>query len=150
MCGIGEPASGLEGKFSLKHAAALALAGHDTGPDGFTDLRVRDPGLVALRLRLAFVPVERLDLSGPSDVNVLLKDGASLVASVGANVPVPDSGLAEQWLRLVAKFAGLVDPVLGAGRSQRLIDLVRDVASMDSVVPLSAATARAVSRGSQH
>lgn len=57
-----------------------------------------------------------------------------------ANVPVPDSGLPDQWQRLVSKFTGLVDPVLGTGRSQRLIDLVSGFASMDSIVPLSAAT----------
>jgi hypothetical protein len=78
---------------------------------------------------------------GPSEVTVVLKDGASLAASVEANVPVPDSGLAGQWSQLVSKFTGLVDPVLGAGRSRRLIDLVGDLASMDSIVPLSAATA---------
>jgi NAD(P)-dependent dehydrogenase (short-subunit alcohol dehydrogenase family) len=125
-----------------KHAAALALAGEDTGPSGFTDDRVRDPQLVALRQRLDIIPVDRLRLSGPSEVIVVLKEGTSLTASVAANVPVPDSGLGDQWLRVVSKFRGLVDPVLGAGRSQRLIDLVSGFASMDSIGPLSAATAR--------
>ena len=44
MCGIAEPRTGLEGKFSLRHAAALALGGRSTGPSGFTDQAVLDPG----------------------------------------------------------------------------------------------------------
>ena len=99
------------------------------------------PCSTALRQRVEVAPVERLDLSGPSEVNILLKSGVSLTASVKANVPVPDSGLADQRLRLVSKFKGLVAPVLGPQRSQRLIDLISDFASMDSVMPLSAATA---------
>jgi 2-methylcitrate dehydratase PrpD len=141
VCGIGEPMSGLEGKFSIKHAAALALAGEDTGPSGFTDDRVHDPRFAALRQRMEVVPVERLDLSGPSEVNIHLKSGVSLTASVKANVPVADSGLADQRSRLASKFNGLVVPVLGAERSQHLIELVSDFASMDSIRPLSAATA---------
>ena len=49
MCGIPEPRTGLEGKFSLRHAAALALRGSSTGPSGFTDQAVLDPANRAAR-----------------------------------------------------------------------------------------------------
>ena len=44
MCGIPEPQTGLEGKFSLRHAAALALRRASTGPSGFTDEAVARSG----------------------------------------------------------------------------------------------------------
>ncbi len=141
VCGIVEPTTGLEGKFSIRYAASLALAGGDTGPDGFTDERVRDPELRALRQRIDVVPLERLTISSPSEVVVRLKSGESLTASVDARIPTVDAALEQQWARLVAKFEGLVAPALGTTRTEQLVALVRDMVSADSVNALTDATA---------
>ena len=37
ICCISDPVTGLEGKFSMRHAASVALAGLATGPEAFTD-----------------------------------------------------------------------------------------------------------------
>ena len=52
VCAIPEPRTGLEGKFSLRFTAALALHTGATDESRFTDDAARDPALVALRDRV--------------------------------------------------------------------------------------------------
>src|SRR3546814_15830497 len=47
-----EPRTGLEGKFSVYHAAAAALLRGDGSPTAFTDEAVTAPDLVALRRKV--------------------------------------------------------------------------------------------------
>jgi len=53
---------------------------------------------------------------------VLLRDGSRLTAQHDSGVPAND--VAQQGKRLKAKFAALVDPVLGTARTARLIDKI--------------------------
>ena len=59
ICNIAEPATGLEGKFSLRATAAMALLGDDTADmAAFNDARMRDRDLVAMRDRVVVIPDE--------------------------------------------------------------------------------------------
>jgi 2-methylcitrate dehydratase PrpD len=49
LTGKTSPKTGLEGKFSVFHAAATALLRGDGSPTAFTDEAVRDPAIIALR-----------------------------------------------------------------------------------------------------
>jgi 2-methylcitrate dehydratase PrpD len=49
LTGKTAPKTGLEGKFSVFHAAATALLRGDGSPTAFTDEAVRDPAIMALR-----------------------------------------------------------------------------------------------------
>ncbi|HET6794325.1 MAG TPA: MmgE/PrpD family protein [Acidimicrobiales bacterium] len=119
MCAIPEPATGLEVKFSLRHTAAMALAGVDTSaPASFTEAVANDPALVALRRRVEVV-VDRRPGSATA-VDVELRDGRSL--SAAHDVSVPESDLAQQRRRLTDKFHALVDPVLGRPAAEALAD----------------------------
>ena len=46
-----EPKTGLEGKFSVFHSAAVALVDGGAGPEQYTDARVNDPVVRDLRSR---------------------------------------------------------------------------------------------------
>jgi 2-methylcitrate dehydratase PrpD len=49
LTGKKAPQSGLEGKFSIYHSAAIAIIDGDAGEPQYADERVRDPNVVALR-----------------------------------------------------------------------------------------------------
>src|SRR5438067_8675889 len=56
VCDIAEPTTGLEGKFSLRATTAMALLGDDTSdPASFSDARMNDDSLRAMRDRITFV-----------------------------------------------------------------------------------------------
>ena len=58
--GLAEPGPGLEGKFSVHHGTAVGYLVGRAGPDEFTDARVLDPAVIAVRRRLRFIPSERI------------------------------------------------------------------------------------------
>jgi 2-methylcitrate dehydratase PrpD len=131
MCNIQEPATALEGKFSLRFTAALALGHGDASDQAFTDDRVREPALVALRDRVRVEVNEGEHFTGGTQVVVELANGATLRESVDLTIPASDLDL--QWGRLVAKFRSLAAPVVGPARTGALIDAVRDLDSLASV-----------------
>lgn len=115
MCNIQEPATALEGKFSLRFTAALAMAGDDTSEQAFTDSAVRRAELVELRDR---VQVEGRERGAGTDVTITTTSGAELRTSVNLETPADDLDL--QLARLEAKFDSLARPVIGAGEADGL------------------------------
>ncbi|MDP6709554.1 MAG: MmgE/PrpD family protein [Alphaproteobacteria bacterium] len=118
VCNIPSPATGLECKFSLRHTAAFALSGEDTGSlETFSDENAGRPDLVRLRER---VQVETVDDSprNAAGVRVALADGRVLEGS--HDVGVPTSDVADQGARILAKYHVLVDPLLGREPAEAL------------------------------
>jgi 2-methylcitrate dehydratase PrpD len=113
MCDIPEPQTGLEGKFSLRHAAALALRRASTGTSGFTDEAVTDPANRAARALVHITASPRLAVDGPAEVVLRLSSGERRSASVNPYVPIPEAELAARSGILADKFTELVTPVLG-------------------------------------
>ncbi len=136
ICSIQEPTTGLEGKFSLRVTTALALLGEDTADLAtFSDAKMRDPQLIALRDR---VMVATGDLA-PTQSRVVIDTGATtLEAQVDTGVPATD--LAAQRARLLRKFLALVTPVLGAHRANRLADAAAHAEDVDTVSDLLSLT----------
>lgn len=137
MCAIPEPTTGLEVKFSLRHTAALALAGADTAAIAtFADDRVGDPTLVALRDRVDVV-ADRAD-AGPTPVEVHLRDGRVLRAA--HDVAVPEGDLALQGRRLAEKFTSLAAPVVGDDACRELAKVASEIDRLAHLDELLAAT----------
>jgi len=124
VCNIAEPATGLEGKFSLRVATALALLGADTADLGtYSDARMADPPLVKMRDR-----VEVRVLSGLRATQSVVRIAArarSFEREMDSGVPAAD--LAEQRQRLAAKFAALAAPRLGRKHASRLEEMALGV-----------------------
>ena len=133
VCNLAEPRTGLEGKFSLRATAAMALLGDDTADiAAFTDERITRPELVALRDR---VTVRGDDsLAEAEAVAVVVAGGGRSTRRSDAGAPNRD--LADQWRRLDAKFHALAEPVLGRDRARRLAGAVRRLEELDSVAEL--------------
>ncbi len=126
MCNIHEPKTALEGKFSLRFTSALALGPGDTQETSFTDSRVLEPDLVAIRDRVTVIGED--DVVRGTQVTLRLSDGRELREAVDVNIPATD--LDRQWQRLAAKFRGLAAPVIGERQAEDLLDMV---AGLDSV-----------------
>jgi 2-methylcitrate dehydratase PrpD len=146
MCAIPAPVTGLEAKFSLRHTAAMVLAGMDTSAIGsFSDSVVADPAVLAVRERVE-VTTSRVGGSA-TPVTVRLADGRVLEAA--HDLFVPETDLARQRRLLEAKFAALAGPVLGASRAEALATAAAGLADVDDIGTLLAAT-RPSSRSLSH
>jgi 2-methylcitrate dehydratase PrpD len=112
-----EPRTGLGGKFSMTHCAAVALVRGRVDEEAFTDAAVGDPGLRGLAARIRLAPVPDLDETR-ARVAVRLRGGATREAA--ADLRAGDD-LADLERDLVGKFRGLVEPRLGAAETERLL-----------------------------
>ena len=137
VCDIAQPSSGLEGKFSLRATTAMALLGDDTSDmAAYTDGRMHDDELVALRDRVRVVPHET-GVGTQSRVVVTMRDGSVLEAEDDTGKPAEDLQLQQQ--RLLQKFAGLARPVLGDRRATDLATAVLALAPAHEIGCLAAA-----------
>ena len=120
LTGKKTPQTGLEGKFSIYYAAALAIVQGAAGEQQFSDRLVRDPVIVALRDRVATV-IDSAIKEDQVRIAVTLKDGRRLEKFVEHAVGSVDRSMSDADLE--AKFAGLADGVLPPAQTKRLIDL---------------------------
>jgi 2-methylcitrate dehydratase PrpD len=118
LTGIQAPPNGLKSKWSIYHSAAVALVDGAAGEHQYTDERVNDPQVSALRQRVTACADAQLSEIAAS-VTVTLRDGRVLVKHIervtgSAENPMTDAGLE-------AKFRGLAEGVLPASQIDTLI-----------------------------
>jgi 2-methylcitrate dehydratase PrpD len=131
ICNIPSPRTGLEAKFSLRLTTAMGLAGVDTSRlSTYSEAVAADPVLVGLRDKVSLD--FRTGIPNTfTEIEILVRDGSRFTAQHDAGIPAGD--VAHQGTRLEAKFAALVDPVLGTGRTARLIT---DIGRLDALPDL--------------
>jgi 2-methylcitrate dehydratase PrpD len=136
LTGKKTPHEGLEGKFSIYHAVAVAFIEGAGGEKQFSDQAVRDPAIVALREKV--VPlVDPAIKPEQVDMSVTLKDGRKLDRyiqhAIGSlEVPMTDADLE-------AKFADLAEGILTTPQIHRLIDLCRGVEQLADAAEIAKA-----------
>ena len=118
--GLMEPRTGLQGKFSIYHVLAVALADGAALLDQFTDERVADPALAKLRERVR-VHTDAEQRKDSARVVVTLRDGRRLERYVAHNLGTPDNAMTDAQLE--EKLIGLSSPVLGSARAQQIADM---------------------------
>lgn len=122
VCKVVIPESGLEAKFSLPAATALALLGEDTADPGiFNRARVSAPDVDAL-MRRTEVRVTATEVSPTESVVRIRGEAFDLTAKHDIGIPEPD--LALQDARLRAKFERLAGPTLGPAAADLADQLV--------------------------
>ena len=136
LTGKTEPQSGLEGKFSVYHAASIALIEGAGGEQQFSDRAVRDPAVIDLRRRVR-ATVDSTLAPDAATVTLTLADGRvfeeRIEHAVGSLVqPMTDTDLE-------AKFSGLSEASLGAAGTRRLLDLCWRVGALDDVAMVAEA-----------
>ncbi len=138
VCNIQSPTTGLEGKFSLRSTTAMALRGEDTADlDTFSDARVTDPALVALRERVRIVTVEK---TPQTRVRVVVTaKGRQFEAESDSGQPAAD--LDAQREKLLRKFMAMTSPVLGKAGAETLAQAVlraEDIPTASQLMRLTA------------
>lgn len=130
VANIVEPRTGLEGKFSLRVATAMALLGHDTAdPASYSDARVTAPDVQAMRDR---VTVSTGDIGvAAGTVRLRTTDGRQMIKSADTGVPAADLGA--QAERLKAKFELLAGPVIGQTRVREILEMVQRLEGLAEV-----------------
>jgi len=133
VCNIQNPATGLEGKFSLRGTTALALLGRDTAELAtYSDATMHEPALVRLRDRIRVV----------TDPGLATTRAKLAVAAAGgrfsaeADTGTPAADLAVQRARLREKFDALASPVLGTSRAAELAEAVLHVEELTAAARL--------------
>ncbi|HZQ61064.1 MAG TPA: MmgE/PrpD family protein, partial [Casimicrobiaceae bacterium] len=130
LTGKRAPQLGLEGKFSVYHAAAAGIIFGQAGEAEFGDEIVRRPDVIALRDRITAI-VDREMHEDQADVTVHCRDGRELHAFVEHAIGSVERPMSHD--DLARKFHGLVDPILGAARASEIIDACMRVAAASSV-----------------
>ena len=125
-----DPRTGLEGKFSSQHAAAVALADRAGGMQQFTDGRVLDPALSAVRRRVDIALDPALKVY-EIRLTVQKVGGQQFVKFVESQKGGP--GNPATWEDLVDKFQANASGVLSKNQAEKVIELVHDIESVRDV-----------------
>jgi len=120
LMGKTEPRTGLEGKFSIYHAVAVALVTGRGGEQAFTDRAVTDPAVIGVRQKVT-TTIDPAIKPDQVDMTITLADGRTLHKfiehAVGSQQnPMSDAQLAD-------KFSGLAEEILPDAQIRKLMDL---------------------------
>lgn len=133
------PTTGLEGKFSIAFACAIAMLDGAARERQFTDANVARADVIALRDRI--LPVADDDTQpGAATAIATLRDGRAIRVRVEHATGTPENPLSDD--ELLAKYHDLADAVIGEDRASHLaevinrIDQARDLSAFrDAVNP---------------
>jgi 2-methylcitrate dehydratase PrpD len=137
LTGKRRPSTGLEGKFSVYHCASVALIDGAAGVAQFSDERVRDPAVIALRDRVD-ASVDATVAEDAAHVAITLRDGRSLEIHVEHAIgsvarPMTDSDIE-------VKVRDLCSPILDADQIETLTTQCWQLESAADAAALARAT----------
>jgi 2-methylcitrate dehydratase PrpD len=124
LTGKRSPTTGLEGKFSVYFAAAVALAAGAAGVKQFTDEWVRRPDLVSLSERV-FTTADLSIGESQARATVTLKDGRRVDTFVEQAVGSVERPMSDADLDI--KVRDLCDGVLSGAQTRHVIDVCRNI-----------------------
>jgi 2-methylcitrate dehydratase PrpD len=124
------PQSGLEGKFSITHAAAIGLHLGKAGQHEFTDICVNNADIKAMRDKV-LVEADSTLAETQSTVTVQTVSGAEHQCSVAKVLGGPDKPMTNDQLR--AKFLDQAVPVIGSTASQAAWERAMALASLPGI-----------------
>jgi 2-methylcitrate dehydratase PrpD len=136
LTGKKTPNEGLEGKFSVYHAVAIAIIEGAGGEKQFSDRAVRDPVVVGLRSKV-FPVVDPAIKSEQVDMTITLKDGRRLhkfIRQAVGSVEAPMSDAA-----LEAKFSDLAEGILPKDQTRKLMDACWNLEHLPSAAAIAKA-----------
>ncbi len=138
VCNISHPKTGLEAKFSLRMACAMALCGESTADiNCFTTRLCRKPALRKLLDKMTVVAVDKMS-DGTCELQIRLGKGKSY--SVSGDVSIPAEDLDQQEQRLLHKYRTLSTPVLGGQLSDELAQMILNLDQLPDIRALMALT----------
>lgn len=127
LTGKTEPTTGLEGKFSVFHAAAVAIIQGAAGEAQFSDQCVRDPQIVNLRSKVHAVVDPQLEWA-QARVTITLKDGQVLDRLILHPLGSLERPMSDQDLE--GKFVDLTEGILTPVQCKEAIQLCWSIESL--------------------
>jgi 2-methylcitrate dehydratase PrpD len=140
LTGKTAPKSGLEGKFSVFHSAAVALLDGAGGEAQYADRRVNAADVVALRAKVN-AEVEAGMALDAAHVAITLADGSRREIHIEHCVGSLEQPMTDE--QLDEKFRAQCDPVLGAARTASALSMLHRIETLDDAGALAAACAKA-------
>ena len=119
LTGKKEPADGLQAKFSVYHGCAAGLTFGYAAEEEFSDEVVNHPDMVALRRRVVATVDDSID-EASADVTAVLLDGRRVHVFVKHAIGSIQNPMTDAQLE--AKFQGMSNEILGAGKTSELIN----------------------------
>ena len=134
LTGTKTPRQGLEGKFSIYHAVAVALVEGAGGEKQFSDRAVTDPTVVALRGKVVPVITPGID-PAQVDMTIVLKDGRTLHRHIEHAIGSVEMPMTDRQLE--TKFADLADGILPAAAIRRVMDACWNVENLPDAAEIA-------------
>ncbi|MDR5733934.1 MmgE/PrpD family protein [Caballeronia sp. LZ025] len=139
LTGKKSPQMGLEGKFSIYHAVAIAIIDGAAGEKQFSDAKVRDPQAVGLRKKVDLI-VDPTIRPEQVDMTITLKDGRKLHKFIEHAIGSTEVPMSNQQLE--KKFSDLADGILPADQTRKLIDTCWQVEQLGNAADIALAAVR--------
>ena len=136
LTGKKTPDKGLDGKFSIYYATAVAIVEGAAGERQFSDAAVRNPATVALRDRVS-TTIDPAMKEDQVRIAITLKDGRRLDKYVEHAVGSVEKPMSDQDLD--RKFTAQAEPVLAPAVVKRVLELSRGMASQPDAGALAKA-----------
>ncbi|CCE01715.1 MmgE/PrpD family protein [Bradyrhizobium sp. STM 3809] len=140
LTGKKTPQQGLEGKFSIYHAVAVAIVEGAGGEKQFSDRAVTDPMVLSLRGKV--VPVITPEIKPEQvEMTIVLKDGRKLSRRIEHAVGSVEVPMTDQQLE--AKFSDLADGIVPAASIRRIMDACWNVEGLSNAADIAKMSATA-------
>ena len=130
LTGKKEPADGLQAKFSVYHGCAAGLTFGYAAEEEFSDEVVNRPDMVALRRKVVATVDDSID-EASADVTAVLLDGRRVHVFVKHAIGSIQNPMTDAQLE--AKFQGMSNEILGAGKTSELINACWAIGQASSV-----------------
>ena len=140
LTGKKTPKIGLEGKFSIYHAIAVAIIEGAGGEKQFSDRAVNDPTVVALRGKVNPI-VDNAIKPEQIEMTITLNDGRTLSLRVDKAIGSVEKPMSDADLE--RKFLDLADGIIPEAQARKLMELSWKIETLDNAGDLSRAAAMA-------
>jgi 2-methylcitrate dehydratase PrpD len=134
LTGVREPASGLESKWSIYHSAAVVLCDGAAGEAQYTDARVADPEVAAVRGRVS-AEADATLREDEAHVAVTLADGRCLAVHVEHALGSVENPMSDADLD--RKFLALAEDVLPPAGARALLQACWQVGELRDAAELA-------------
>ena len=132
ISGVRSPESGMQAKFSVFHTAAVGLLDGDGGVPQYTDERVRDAAVLALRDKVRIVVDEKLRKDqARAAVIIHGKTYRCAIEHARGTVDNPMDDAA-----IESKFMTNAQRIVGGTAARHIAELVRNVRQLDDIAQL--------------
>jgi len=134
LTGKKTPREGLEGKFSIYHAVAVAIVEGAGGEKQFSDRAVADPTIVALRGKVIPTITPGID-PAQVEMTIVLKDGRALNRRIERAIGSVEMPMTDKQLE--TKFTDLADGIIPAASIRRVMDACWNVETLPNAAEIA-------------